>query len=315
MFDAATSTTRPIPLETSEQAWLELVPSFEQLSSAAAAQLPDSRGLQGLFFALNVLLQLQFPAGASANVCPYGLAGLNFIRTLVETGTCLCVCYAMFALAAAEEVGLDDAVLLLMMDRHVTVVAVEPRTQREPVLFGSSVVGTPLAVVESGFEGNVDHLRLKQLGAGLGDPKLLSKLVHESLRERVHVQEVKSVDSAYEAQNYWLPVKCPWPAVMELLSFASFKSARRHAQDRETYARVLGTLFEIPELAPALELTKRGRKEHGNEHGKEHGDERSWQASARGAAVQLCAAHSDWPVNGKLLNRLVSGLRDYWHNT
>lgn len=303
IYDAVTSSTRPLEQETCERVWLERVAGFHELARQGAAKFPDSRGSQGLFFALNAQLQLQFPDAAekldvkSANVCPYDVGANNFIRTLVETGGCVCLCYALFTLAAAEEVELDDAVLLLMLDGHVTVAAVEPRTHREPMLFGSPVVGTPLAAVDSGFAGNADNLRLMKFPDIDFD---IDSLVQENLRHRVDTRRVSSIKEAYAQQNYWLPVKSPWPALMELLTFVSFKSARRQAEHRERFARVLAELFELPELPSALELTRGAR------------NERALQAAARGASVQLCAARSAWPANGKILERLVTTVRSFW---
>jgi hypothetical protein len=132
----------------------------------------------------------------------------------------------------------------------------------------------------------------------------LTEFVHETFRPRVHVQRFESIEQAYPQKNHWLPVRSPWPVLLELLAFAALKAGRRFAETRRQYARELAGLFQLPELVGATELLLQSERDRQNRY-------RQARSLARGLAVQLCAARPQWPVNGKILERAITILRLY----
>ncbi len=145
-FASAASTSRSFSY-TKEQAakrWIKEVTGPLTIIHAHAMKY-ESDFQRHTSFGIGVLLFLMFghvediPADLEA-MCPYTSGSNNFMLTLLETNTCLCLCYASYLVAAAEEFKMKS-IHFCAEPGHVF-----------PAVF--SLEGERLLGFEAGFEGN-----------------------------------------------------------------------------------------------------------------------------------------------------------------
>jgi hypothetical protein len=84
--------------------WLDEVKKMEEIERLNDFESKIDRNV---YFATNVLFNLQFEKGNNINKCPYTDKAKNFIQTILETNQCLCLCYTNYVLAAAQEFDYD----------------------------------------------------------------------------------------------------------------------------------------------------------------------------------------------------------------
>lgn len=111
--------------------------------------------------------------------CPFLLNSWNYISILMNTGRCLCMCYASYIRAAAEEYHLQDYIKMCEGERSYSIVTVNS---------SSSINSNPVVHIGIGFKKNNYKLAItsnEDLTEIVGDvPALKGKIVKEIIKEK-----------------------------------------------------------------------------------------------------------------------------------
>lgn len=109
--------------------------------------------------------------------CPFLLNSWNYISILMNTGRCLCMCYASYIRAAAEEYHLQDYIKMCEGERSYSIVTVNSVNESKPVVH-----------IGIGFKNNNYKLAIttsEDLTEVIKDvPALKGKVVKEIIKEK-----------------------------------------------------------------------------------------------------------------------------------
>jgi hypothetical protein len=245
MLDAVTSTTQRGSL-TSENL-VNMWRNFNEgrnktIFKVAQSKFPETRSYQALYFSLQLLLQLQFSPEYEtyfgSNMCPYTDYAQNFIWMLAETGKCLCMCYTMYVLAAAEEVGLQDYILPVPALWHIAIRIVTPDTTLKPKIFGSWREGTELAILDAGFHENQMHFNVHTKM-----PDFAAVFLDTGSTRRIKVTPAPIFDTL----DYDFTVRTTWVFIHDFIHFITLKRTRKRAEKLLEIAAV-AHLYDVPEV-------------------------------------------------------------------